>query len=404
VADIWLAIGGVLAVAVAAGSRRMDELPFTETALALVVGVLLGPRVLGVLELADGEASDVLNLVARLTLAVALMAIALRYPLGEILERRRSVLWLLALVLPGMAAVGSVLAWGILAVPVGAALVIGTSLAPTDPVLASGIVSGEPAERTLPSELRQRLSLESGANDGLAFPLVLVAASVAAGTSTGGALLAAVWSVAGAIAIGVVLGWSTARLLLWAEQHGDVDPSREVLSSLLLALGALGIASLARTDGLLAVFVTGLAYNAATTGRERRAEERIDEAVNRFLVLPLFLLVGVLLPWGAWGQLGWRGPVLTAAVLLLRRLPLVWVARRLVDTPRPADALWLGWFGPIGVAAVYYLTEVEALGVHDPVVWAGGSMVVAASTLVHGVTASPWRAAYARVSRTGRDP
>lgn len=402
--DVWLAVGGLLAVTVAAGSRRLDELPFTETAIALVAGVVLGPRLLGVVEVADGHAADVLELVARLTLAVSLMAIALRYPLQEVVARRRGVIWLLVLVLPGMAAVGAALAAWLLAVPVGLALVLGAALAPTDPVLASGVISGEPARRTLPGALRQRLSLESGANDGLALPLVLVAASVAAGTSTAQAVLSALWSVIAAVAVGVALGWGAAKLMGWAQRHGDVDPSRQVLSSLLLALGTLGVASLARADGLLAVFVTGLAYNAVTTGSEREAEERIDEAVNRFLVLPLFLLVGVLLPWEAWGELGWRGPVFAVAVLLLRRMPLVWVLRRPIDTPRPMDALWLGWFGPIGVAAVYYLTEVGHLGVDDPRVWAAGSMVVAASTLVHGISASPLTALYARADRNGRGP
>lgn len=396
--DVWLAVGGLLAVVVAAGSRRLDELPLTETILALIAGVALGPRALGVLEVAPADASNALNLVARLTLAVSLMAIALRYPISEVLERRRGVIWLLVLVLPGMAAIGAALAWWILAVPLGIALVIGAALAPTDPVLASSVISGEPAQRALPSVLLQRLSLESGANDGFAFPLVLVAASVAAGTATSGAVLAAVWSVLGAVAIGGTIGWLAGKVLVWAEQHGDVDPSREVLSSLLLALGTLGLATLAATDGLLAVFATGLAYNAVSTGREREAEERIDEAVNRFLVLPLFLLVGVLLPWETWAQLGWRGPVLTVAVLLLRRLPIVVVTRRVIETPRMLDAIWLGWFGPIGVAAVYYLTEVEALGVDDPTIWGVGSMVVAASTLVHGVTAAPFRALYDRAS------
>ena len=82
------------------------------------------------------------------------------------------------------------------------------------------------------------------------FTIVVVAVAVATGTSTGWATLEAAWSVLGAVAIGVALGWLVARLLLWAEQHGDVDPSREVLSSLLLALGALGLASL--EAGLLA--------------------------------------------------------------------------------------------------------------------------------------------------------
>lgn len=400
--DRWLAVVGILAVLVAAGSRRFDDLPVTETMVALAVGLLLGRSALGVLDVPPAQRIDLLHQVARLTLAVSLMAVALRYPLGDVLRRRRAVLWLLGLVLPFMAGVGALLSAGMLSLGAGAALVLGASLAPTDPVLASSVVSGPSAQRVLPDPLRQGLSLESGANDGLALPLVVVALAVGLGTSVRDAALEAVWAVVGAVVLGSALGWLAGRLLMWAEQHGDVDPSREVLSSLLLAFGTLGVAALVRVDGLLAVFVTGLAYNASTSGRERQAEERLDEAVNRFLVLPLFVLLGVLAPWDGWRDLGTAGVVFVVGVLLLRRLPVVLVARSLVGAPRLPDAVWLGWFGPIGVAAVYYLTEVERRGLEEPRVWAAGTLVVVASTLVHGVTAAPGRRWYDRASRAGR--
>ncbi len=121
----------------------------------------------------------------------------------------------------------------------------------------------------------------------------------------------------------------------------------------------------------------------------------IDEAVNRFLVLPLFVALGVVLPWSSWAELGWGGPVLVVAVLLLRRLPIVWLLRRPLGLGS-ADAVFLGWFGPIGVSALFYLAmEAERLAV-DPVVLAAGSLVVAASTVVHGVTSAPGRVLYRR--------
>ena len=78
----------------------------------------------------------------------------------------------------------------------------------------------------------------------------------------------------------------------------------------------------------MAVFVGGLAFDAVATGRERAAEVPIDEAVNRFAVPPLVVLLGAALPWPQRGDLGWRGPLLVAAVLLRRRLPLLLLLRR----------------------------------------------------------------------------
>ncbi len=397
--EIWLVVGAGLGVLVAAVSRRLDELPLSEPLLGLLAGIVAGPRLLGLLELPAAVESRVLLVAAELTLAVALMAIALRYPIAEVLRHRREVAWLVIVVMPAMALIGAGLSWGLLGVPVGVALALGAAMSPTDPVLASSVVSGEPAERTLPSALRGRLSLESGVNDGLALPLVVLAAAVATGSSLASTTLQAAWQVLGAAALGWLLGRLAAGVLALAVRHGDIDLSHELLYSLVLALAVLGLAALARTDGLLAVFVTGLVFNAHTTDRERRREETIDEGVNRILVLPLFVLLGVAVPWERWVELGWRGVALALGVLLLRRLPVVLALRRVVGARRLVDAVWLGWFGPVGVAAVFYLQHLGELGVTDPVVWEAGSLVVAASIVAHGVTASPARALYGRVSR-----
>jgi sodium/hydrogen antiporter len=396
VLDAWLIATAGLGVGLAMVSRWLVRHPLSEPLLALVLGVLVGPSVLGLVAVPDQLRLSVLEVVARLTLAVAMMAVALRYPLPDVLARRRPVAWLLLVVLPLMAVTGATLATTVLGAGVGIALVLGAALAPTDPILASAVVTDEPAERIVPPSLRETLSIESGANDGLALALVLLAAAVTTGQALTATALEALWAVVGAVAIGTAVGWATGRVLLVAERHGDVDPPRELTFSLVLGLATVGLAGLARTADLLAVFVCGLAYNAVMAGSEREREEQIDESVNRFLVLPLFVLLGVTLPWSGWLELGWRGLGFAVAVLLLRRLPWVLASRSLAGAPRLADAVWLGWFGPIGGAAVYYLAHLDALGVDDPVVWQAGSLVVALSTVLHGTSAAPGREWYRR--------
>lgn len=396
--ETWLVVGAGLGVLVAAVSRKLDELPLSEPLLGLVVGVALGPASLGVLDLPAGVEGRVLSVAAELTLAVSLMAVALRYPTVEVLARRRDVAWLILLVMPLMGLVSAGLAWALLGVSVGVALALGAAVSPTDPVLASSVVTGDPATRTLPARLRQNLSLESGVNDGLALPLVLLAASVATGTSLADTAVDAVWQVAGAAVLGWLLGRVAAAVLVVALRHGDIDHSHELLYSLVLALAALAAANLARTDGLLAVMVTGLTFNAHTSDRERRQEETIDEGVNRVLVLPMFVLLGVTVPWGGWAELGWRGALLALGVLVLRRMPIVLALRPVLGVRAWLDALWLGWFGPVGVAAVFYLQHLTELGVSDPVAWHAGSLVVVASIVAHGLSASPGRALYGRLA------
>jgi sodium/hydrogen antiporter len=398
VTDVVLVAAGGLGIAVAAISGRLRRWPVSEPVLALAVGVVLGPAVTGVLDVPPlTEDSTWLHTAARLLLAVSVMSVALRYPFRDARAQLRPVLLLLAIAMPVMAVVTAGVAALTLGVGLGTAALLGAALCPTDPVLASSVVTGAPAEEDLPDRDRQVLSLESSANDGLALPLVLVALALAGSDSMGPALAESLWQVAGAVALGVALGWLAARALRVGERHGSTDTGPRLLFTVVLAFAVLGVSGLVHVDGILAVFVAGLAYNHEATGADRTDDVPIDEAVNRFLVLPLFVALGAVLPWSAWADLGWRGPALVVGALLLRRLPVVWLLRLPLRLGRP-DAAFLGWFGPIGVSALFYLaTEHERLDV-DPVVLAAGSLVVAASTVVHGVTSAPGRVLYRRAT------
>ncbi len=398
VTDLVLAAVGVLAVVVTALSARLRRLPLTAPLLALAAGVVLGPAVTGVLPVA-GLLEDHARFHegARALLAVSVMAVALRYPWRDVRRHAAPLALLLLLVMPAMALLSAGVGMLVLGAGVTTALLLGAAVAPTDPVLASSTVTGSRAEQTLPARDRQLLSLESGANDGLALPLVLLAVALAGPTGVGEALLESLWQVAGAVGVGVVLGWLGGRALRAGEAHGSTEPGPVLFFTVALALGTLGVAGAARTDGVLAVFVAGLAFNLVSSGGDRRTEVPVDEAVNQFLVLPLFLLLGASLPWREWADLGWRGPALVVGVLLLRRLPAVLALARPLRLARP-DALYLGWFGPVGVSALFYLTlEADRLGV-DPLVLSAGALVVAASTVVYGLTASPGLALYRRVT------
>ena len=333
----------------------------------------------------------------RVLLAVSVMAIALRYPMDVVRARVKPVLLLLAVGMPAMAALASLTAGLALGVGVGTALLVGTAVTPTDPVLASSVVTGDPAERTLPGPVRQLLSLESGANDGLALPLVLIAVAVAGPETTTAALAESLWQVGGALAVGLAAGWLGGRALRTGDRHGSTEPVPQLFFTLVLALGLLGVSGVVRIDGILAVFAAGLAVNASATGEERHGEVPVDEGINRFAVLPLFVVLGAVIPWQAWGDLGWTGPAVALGVPLLRRLPVLLTLRRPLRLGWP-EALFLGWFGPIGVSAVFYLTlEAERLAL-DPVVLAAGTLVVVASTVAHGMTSWPALRLYERVA------
>ena len=396
------ALVGVLGILIAFFSTPIRELPLSDPLLALALGIVVGPEVLGLIDIAESHRASIFLEVSRALLAIALMAVALRFPVRDLKPLAGPLVLLVGAAMVGMMLVSSALAALVLGLPLALAALLGACITPTDPVLASSVVSGEPAERDLPTRTRQLLSEESGSNDGLAYAFVVVAIAFVLNHDVGGAVLHVLYAVLAAVVIGIALGEVAGRAINVSKKRDEVDSGTLFVFTIVLAVAALGLARVAQADGVLAVFVTGLAYNHVLNRGERQSEQNIDEAMNRYLVLPLFFLLGVELPWREWLALGWAGLGFAVAVLLLRRPPVLLALTKPLGL-RLRDSLFLGWFGPIGVSAIFYLAHAEHQGVHDPRLWAAGTLVVVASTLAHGVTSAPFRHSYAR--RSGRtDP
>jgi NhaP-type Na+/H+ or K+/H+ antiporter len=390
---------GALALVLALFSHRVRRLPVSGPLLALALGVLVGPQVLDVVSVPKTVRDPLLLEAARLMLAVSLIGVALRFPFSSLRPVLRPVLLLVGVVMPLAAAVTGGLAVALLGLPVSLAALLGACLCPTDPVLASDVVSGDPAERDLPEKTRQVLTEESGANDGLALPLVLLALVPVLDQALGGEALEALYQVSVAVVVAVVIGAATAAALRAVEARREVERPSELVLTLVLAVAVLGACRVPETDGVLGVFAAGLAYNAFIGREDREAQEALDEVANRYLVVPFFVLVGAVLPWKEWDELGGAVLLFAVAVLLLRRPPLVTALGRLLGL-RLRDAVFVGWFGPIGVSAVFYLAFSVEEGAKDPRVFAAGMAVVAVSTVLHGVTAIPGRRLYARCCAT----
>ena len=399
------AAAGLLAVVLILVSGVIRRYPVTEPLLAMVLGALLGPAVIGVLVIPEEIRTPLLLEGTRLLLAVSLIGVALRFPVRDLRPVVRPVALMVLLVMPLAAAVTGALGALLLGLPVALAALLGACLSPTDPVLASGVVTGKPAEKALPGRLRKVITEESGFNDGLALPLVLIALAPALGKAASGEIGKAAYQVVVGALVGAALGWLAGRAVRHVEEQDEVESPPELILTLLLAVAVLGVASVLKTNDVLAVFVAGLLYNAAVGEREREKQDALDEAFNRYLIVPVFLVIGAALPFGEWRAFGWGAVAFAAGVLLLRRPPVVLLLQKLLGL-RMRDAVFAGWFGPIGVSAVFYLVLAEHEGVRDPRLFAAGTLAVAVSTLAHGISTVPARRAYrarddVRRGRTG---
>ncbi|HSP60268.1 MAG TPA: cation:proton antiporter [Ornithinimicrobium sp.] len=396
-----LAVLGVVGVVLALVSGPLERwVPASEPLVALGVGVLAGPAVLGLVQLEQEVVDLVLLEGSRVLLAASVMAAALRYPWGSLGGLLRPTVLLLVVVMP-LAALATAASALLLAVPLSLALLVGACLAPTDPVLAAAVVSGEPAGRTLPHRVRALLTVESGANDGLGVVLVaLLVAVVLPAQGVGQVLGLVAWEVVGGVAVGALLGWLAGLGLRLADRREDVGEGPELVYTLLLAVGVLGVARTVGVAGVLAVFVAGLVYNRAVDSSPREKQEAVDEGINKYAVLPLLAVLGAVLPWQLWADWGWRAAAFAGLVLLVRRLPFVLALHRPLGVAAHQGA-FMGFFGPMGVSALFYLAHARHEGVQDPALWGAVTLVVAVSVVVFGVSGAPSRRAYA--SRHGHE-
>ena len=374
-------------------SRLIKRLFLSSVLLALLVGVAFGPEGLGIVEPPHAEERKIMEEIARVTLAIALMGSGLQVARADLRENARRCFSLLTLGMVGMWVVTGLGAWLLLDLPFWAGFLLGAILTPTDPVVASTLVTGPLAEKNLPRALRRTLQIESGANDGLALPFVLLAAFMLTKPSTSTALgdwaLETVQQVGLAVVVGFAIGYAAGRLTEISLHAQEMEKPNLLGIGIALALLTLGLVHILGGSGILAVFVAALTFSGLLEHEVREHVEEAQETVTKFFILPAFIFFGAILPWSEWQALGLPGLAFVAWVLVLRRPPVVPPALRPTGTDRRTSA-FLGWFGPIGVAAIFYATFIERFAVPDGErIFAAATLVICASVLVHSLTATP---------------
>lgn len=401
-AIIAVGAGTVLFLGVVSGYIR-NRLWVSEPAICFAVGLALSPLEFELLGVAAGSEAylNLVQQVARITLAISVMGAALRLPRCFMRTRGRELALVLGLGLPLMWLCGSLLAYLLLSVPLLGALLIGAVLAPTDPVLADSIVAGKTAEENVPARLRDSITAESGANDGLALLLVMIPilllTEAPGQAATHWLTEILIWKVSGAIAIGAALGWLAGRALVWAYAQPFSERLSGLTVSVALALTAVACVHLIGSSGILAAFVAGLQFKRFLVRVEDPDHEHVQEAIGRFFDLPVFILFGLLAPWPDWLALDGMSWLFVLAVLLLRRPPVWLLLKPLLPSVRNhREALFNGWFGPIGIAALLYAAEASDLTGRGEI-WTLGSLVVSASIVLHGMSATPLIRHYGRL-------
>jgi sodium/hydrogen antiporter len=387
--SVYLVVG-ILVILSAWVPLFVGRLPLSLPMIAVAIGVVLSLFT----PVSDyyGEHAPLALHLTEFALLVSIFGAGLKLDRRFSLRGWDSTWRLLGLAMPlsiGIAAgVGSLL----LGLPVGPAVLLGAILAPTDPVLASGFGAGPPGHGE-EGETKFALSSEAGLNDGLAFPFVLLGLALAgAGTKAGflhWLLVDLVWNVAGAVAVGVGLGWLLSSINRLLREPMRLSSSNSGLVAVGLAFLAYGLASAIGANGFVAVFCEAVAIRNFT--RRHEYSQRLNHVAEQFERLSM---VGVLVMLGVSlvrGQLHAVGPaeIGYAVIILLLVRPVAVLFGFLGSAKDRWVRAALGFFGIRGIASLYYIIYVSPQLASGPSrqLTAVVSLVVLISVVLYGASA-----------------
>jgi NhaP-type Na+/H+ or K+/H+ antiporter len=299
------------------------------------------------------------------------------------------------------------------------ALAVGACVTPTDPVLSNSIVKGKFADKNIPKELQKIIVAESGANDGLGYPFLFLPLYLiqhighggqgqdnSAGTAVGlwfGETLG--YTIILSVIYGAVVGWIAKELLHWAEEKKYVDRESFLVFAITLALFIVGTVGMIGSDDVLACFIAGNTFTWDDWFRLETMDDSFQPTIDMLLNVSIFIWFGAICPWSEFYHNNvipiWRLVILGILVLLLRRPPIVFgMHKRIHQIEQKRQALFVGFFGPIGVSAAFYLyVSIEFLGqirvngeiredaaylmeVMNVVIW----FLIICSVIVHGLS------------------
>lgn len=379
----WFILIGCLMLARGLAATTISRLPFTSAIVYLCVGLILGPMALNIFAIDPVKQSHLLETLTEIAVLISLFSAGVKMPVPITLERWSPAIrmaWVSMSISVGLIAA---FAYYVLGMPLGAGVLLGAILAPTDPVLATDVQVRHADDR---DRLRFTLTCEAGMNDGSAFPFVMLGLGLlgmdqlSADFTWRWLAVDVTWATLGAIMIGYAGGAALGKLSWMLRGQ---EPKHEVLDDL-VGLGLIavvyGLAVLFSAWGFLAVFFAGVALRQTElvlsgahkdrqgllvpeTDSEKQTPDTatpltvsaeslvFKEHLERLSELTLVLLLGGMVTFNDWN---WR-TCGTAAFLFLVARPLS-VLLGLAGS----SASWrvrgiAGWFGVRGIGSVYYL-------------------------------------------------
>ncbi len=418
-AQWFLLIGGLL-LARGATATLLARLPVTPAIIYLAVGMVAGPTVLDAFHFNPLKQAALLEVLTEVAVLISLFAAGVKMPVPVSLARWRTPVLLATVSMTVTVGLVAAFAWYLLDLPLGAAILLGAILAPTDPVLATDVQIRHPGDR---DQLRYTLTCEAGMNDGSAFPFVMLGLGLLGLHDLGEfglrwALYDVLWATAAGVAIGLLCGAALAHLA-WKLRGKDQEHQ---LMDDFLGLGLIGVvyglSVMVDAWGFLAVFFAAVALRqtelklagsvaqAAGAGADSELPPTVSagslvfkEHLERLSEITLILLIGGTLFLDSWS---WRAVALALFLFVVARPLSVLVGLLGTRSSWPIRGM-VGWFGVRGIGSLYYLMYAIQHGLPETLALEliqFTLIVVSLSILAHGTSVKPLMGLFVRHRRS----
>ena len=419
----WFLLVGLLMLARGLAATTISRSPFTSAMVYLGFGILLGPTVFNILDFDPMLQSDLLEVLTEIAILISLFSAGIKMPVPFKLRHWDAPLRLAWVSMTLTVALVAAFGFFVLGLPLGAGILLGGILAPTDPVLATDVQVRHAGDK---DQLRFTLTCEAGMNDGSAFPFVFLGlAMLGMGDDTGAYhwrwfLVDVVWATAAAIAVGYLGGTLTARL---GWRLRIIKPQHEIMDDL-VGLGLIavvyGVSSLIHAWGFLAVFFAAVALrqtelmlagapkdrhglleqDVAKSAAARTSETHevpmtvsteslvFKEHLERLSELTLVLLLGGMI---SLHNMDWDAVWMAVFLFFIARPASVFLGLAGGGTSMRLRSM-TAWFGVRGIGSIYYLMYAIEQGLEPDLAQRLTHIslfVIMLSIVVHGLSVKP---------------
>ncbi|EMD59191.1 hypothetical protein COCSADRAFT_255926 [Bipolaris sorokiniana ND90Pr] len=374
-------LGGFITLFGLVSYLMKEKFHLSEALISLVAGIIFSPHGTnwirpGDYALNSEHTLDTITLYfTRLVLGVQLVLAGVQLPSKYLKKEWKSLSLLLGPAMTVMWIVTSLIVFALVPhISFLQALAVGACVTPTDPVLSNSIVKGKFADANIPKELQKIIVAESGANDGLGYPFLFLPLYLIQHIGHGGLgsdnstkVAMGLWfgetwgyTILLSVVYGAAVGWIAKELLHWAEERKYVDRESFLVFAITLALFIVGTVGMIGSDDVLACFIAGNVFTWDDWFRLETMDDSFQPTIDMLLNVSVFIWLGAVCPW----ELFANSPVipiyrlifLGILVLLFRRLPIVFALHKQIhQIEQRRQALFVGFFGPIGVSAIFYL-------------------------------------------------